>query len=101
MITWIEKTYHRRRRQRVLGKLTPIEFETIQPGRSRGLKTINPRCQPKWGQSRWDPPATHAHTAISYSSRWDVTLSAVRQARCSASRSSGTAKGLPINNHSI
>jgi len=29
MITWIEKTYHRRRRQRVLGKLTPIEFETI------------------------------------------------------------------------
>jgi len=29
MITWIEKTYHRQRRQRVLGKLTPIEFETI------------------------------------------------------------------------
>lgn len=27
--TWIERTYHRRRRQRVLGKLTPIEFETI------------------------------------------------------------------------
>jgi transposase InsO family protein len=27
--TWIEKTYHRRRRQRALGKLTPIEFETI------------------------------------------------------------------------
>ncbi len=29
MITWIERTYHRRRRQRGLGKLTPIEFETI------------------------------------------------------------------------
>ena len=29
IITWIEGTYHRRRRQRVLGKLTPIEFETI------------------------------------------------------------------------
>ena len=27
--TWIEKTYHRRRRQRPLGKLTPIEYETI------------------------------------------------------------------------
>jgi putative transposase len=27
--TWIEKTYHRRRRQRRLGKLTPIEYETI------------------------------------------------------------------------
>ena len=29
IITWIERTYHRRRRQRRLGKLTPIEFETI------------------------------------------------------------------------
>ena len=29
IVTWIERTYHRRRRQRALGKLTPIEFETI------------------------------------------------------------------------
>ncbi len=29
IIIWIERTYHRRRRQRRLGKLTPIEFETI------------------------------------------------------------------------
>jgi putative transposase len=29
IVTWIEATYHRRRRQRGLGKLTPIEFETI------------------------------------------------------------------------
>ncbi|MDQ0030910.1 transposase InsO family protein [Arthrobacter bambusae] len=28
--TWIERTYHRRRRQRRLGKLTPIEYETIK-----------------------------------------------------------------------
>ncbi|MFQ6171720.1 hypothetical protein ACK8HX_08945, partial [Oryzobacter sp. R7] len=28
-VTWTERTYHRRRRQRALGKLTPIEFETI------------------------------------------------------------------------
>jgi transposase InsO family protein len=27
--TWIERTYHRRRRQRALGRLTPVEFETI------------------------------------------------------------------------
>jgi putative transposase len=33
--TWIEATYHRRRRQRGLGKLTPIEFETL----------LNPPCQ--------------------------------------------------------
>jgi putative transposase len=29
IVTWIEATYHRRRRQRALGKLTPIEFEAI------------------------------------------------------------------------
>lgn len=29
IVTWIERTYHRRRRQAVLGRLTPIEFETI------------------------------------------------------------------------
>jgi transposase InsO family protein len=28
IITWIERTYHRRRRQRRLGRLTPIEYET-------------------------------------------------------------------------
>ena len=30
IITWIENTYHRRRRQDTLGRLTPIEFETLQ-----------------------------------------------------------------------
>jgi putative transposase len=29
IVTWIERTYHRRRRQVALGRLTPIEFETI------------------------------------------------------------------------
>ncbi len=29
IITWIERTYHRRRRQAALGRLTPIEFEAI------------------------------------------------------------------------
>lgn len=29
IVTWIERTYHRRRRQRRLGRLTPIEFEII------------------------------------------------------------------------
>ena len=28
IVTWIERTYHRRRRQQALGRLTPIEFET-------------------------------------------------------------------------
>jgi putative transposase len=29
IVTWIEASYHRRRRQARLGRLTPIEFETI------------------------------------------------------------------------
>jgi putative transposase len=31
IVTWIERTYHRRRRQAGLGRLTPIEYETITP----------------------------------------------------------------------
>jgi putative transposase len=29
IVTWIERTYHRRRRQDGLGRMTPIEFETL------------------------------------------------------------------------
>jgi transposase InsO family protein len=29
IITWIERTYHRRRRQRRLGRLTPVEYEAL------------------------------------------------------------------------
>jgi len=29
IVTWIERTYHRRRRQLRLGRLMPVEFETI------------------------------------------------------------------------
>ena len=29
IVTWIERTHHRRRRQRRLVRLTPIEYETI------------------------------------------------------------------------
>lgn len=28
-VTWIERTYHRRRRQTGLGRLTPVEYEAI------------------------------------------------------------------------
>lgn len=31
IVTWIERTYHRRRRQVRLGHLTPIEYEAIMP----------------------------------------------------------------------
>jgi transposase InsO family protein len=29
IVTWIERTYHRCRRQDALGRLTPIEYEAI------------------------------------------------------------------------
>lgn len=29
IVTWIERTYHRRRRQDGLGRVTPIEYEAI------------------------------------------------------------------------
>jgi transposase InsO family protein len=29
IVTWIERTYHRRRRQDGLGRMTPVEFETL------------------------------------------------------------------------
>ena len=29
IVHWIERTYHRRRRQDRLGRLTPVEYETI------------------------------------------------------------------------
>ncbi len=29
IVSWIERTYHRRRRQNALGRLTPVEFEAI------------------------------------------------------------------------
>jgi len=35
IVTWIERTYHRRRRQTRLGRLTPIEYETIMAPAAR------------------------------------------------------------------
>ena len=42
IVTWIEHTYNRRRRQRGLGRLTPVEFELAfadETGRSGSLNT--------------------------------------------------------------
>ena len=41
IVTWIERTYHRRRRQARLGRLTPIEYETIMT-----TTAIRPRDYP-------------------------------------------------------
>ena len=34
IVTWIERTYHRRRRQDTLGRLTPVEYEAIMTPQS-------------------------------------------------------------------
>ncbi len=31
IFTWIERTHHRRRRQSAPGRLTPVEFEPLEP----------------------------------------------------------------------
>lgn len=36
-VFWIERTYNRRRRQRTLGKLTPVEFELAFTARNAAL----------------------------------------------------------------
>ncbi|MFI9538078.1 IS3 family transposase [Nocardia fusca] len=36
IVSWIERTYHRRRRQTRLGRLTPIEYETIMTPAAAG-----------------------------------------------------------------
>jgi len=50
--TWIERTYHRWRRQRRLGRLTPIEYETRTTGEHAARTTVNPESQPNRGQTR-------------------------------------------------
>ncbi len=68
IITWIENTYHRRRRQDTLGRITPIEFETLttpltRPDRSYRNESIEVRADPadpasvtlssrRWGENR-------------------------------------------------
>ncbi|ARU53004.1 transposase [Cellulosimicrobium cellulans] len=37
IITWIEKTYHRHRRQARLGRMTPVEFETVYAANTLAL----------------------------------------------------------------
>lgn len=47
IVTWIERTYHRRRRQDRLGRLTPIEYGNHHDhsGRTRRLRpTVTDSC---------------------------------------------------------
>lgn len=49
IVSWIERTYHRLRRQPQLGRLTPIEYETIMtppPHQRRNQLSPNPAAAP-------------------------------------------------------
>ena len=51
IVIWIERTYHRRRRQRRLGKLTPIEYETMHSA----ANAAGTHSTPQVNQSRGRP----------------------------------------------
>ena len=42
IVTWIERTYHRRRRQKALGRLTPEEYESIMTNQT--ALAASPTC---------------------------------------------------------
>jgi putative transposase len=46
IVTWIERTHHRRRRQVGLGRLIPIEYELSSCGRARISREATPGGDP-------------------------------------------------------
>jgi transposase InsO family protein len=49
IVIWIKTKYNRRRRQRALGKLTPIEFEMIYTAADAALEPPTPSVNQTWG----------------------------------------------------
>ncbi len=39
-ITWVEETYHRRRRKRSLGKMTPVAYEAAFEALNKSLLVV-------------------------------------------------------------
>lgn len=56
IITWIERTYHRRKRQTRLGRMTPIEYETITT--TQAALTARARLSPIRAADPTDPGPT-------------------------------------------
>jgi hypothetical protein len=52
IITWIKHTYRRRRRQRRLGRVTPVEYDTLNLA-ATAARPPHPTRQLKSGQSHW------------------------------------------------
>lgn len=83
IVSWIEGKYHRKRRQRRLGKLTPIEYESSttpplhwrhNPGGQPNLQQTPSGCTPNWSATRLIAPR---HLSGSF-----LASNAIRVARC-------------------
>ena len=53
IVTWIETTYHRRRRQDAPGRMTPIEFETLTRAAHAAGSPLPGQSHLKAGQSQY------------------------------------------------
>ena len=61
IVRWIERTYHRRRRQAALGRLTPVEYEMIMS--PTAAQAAQPKLSPVRAADPGDRtgyPITHA-----------------------------------------
>jgi putative transposase len=59
IVTWIETKYNRRRRQRALGKLTPVEFEMIYTTADAALTASTPSVNQNRGRrAGWSLPGS-------------------------------------------
>ena len=71
IVTWTERTYHRRRRQNALGRLTPIEYETIMT--VTAAQAALPEVSPTGAVAPCTPvrrPATPTGSGCSPLPRW-------------------------------
>jgi transposase InsO family protein len=74
IVTWIERTYHRRRRQRSLSRLTPIEYETIMIPPASQAAYLKP--SPIGAADPLDNWLEHYNTARSHSASEETHRSA-------------------------
>lgn len=65
IVTWIERTYDRRRRQASLGRLTPIEFEIIMVNPdAQAAGPTHPTCDPRVQQPHLSTRSLYRHADV-------------------------------------
>ena len=74
IVTWIERTYHRRRRQAALGRLTPVDEAAFEPQSRRPRSSPNRtpqivrdgswRCGTSWSPTGWMPAPTRSREML-------------------------------------